>query len=195
VREISALGSIPNFVMVEPSHPDEVAPLLDWCLNTHKAASYLRLVSIPFAARHKPPAGWLPKLGQGYVVKSGGDVALVSAGLLGMSLALQAADVLAQRGVSASVVNLPFLNTVDGKWLGEAVGGAKLVTVIDNHYRVLGQGDRVCTALAEAGALKQRGFLGIGIEGVPPSGANDEVLARVGLDAASIADKVIAALR
>ena len=58
---------------------------------------------------------------------------------------MQAADVLAQRGVSASVVNLPFLNTVDGKWLGEAAGSAKLVAVIDNHYRVLGQGDRVCT--------------------------------------------------
>ena len=181
--------------MVEPAHPDEVAPLLDWCLNTHKGSSSLRLVSIPFAAHHACPAGWSPKVGQGYVVKAGSDVALVSAGLLGVSLAMQAADVLAQRGISASVINLPFLNTVDGRWLGGAVGSAKLVTVVDNHYRVLGQGDRVCAALAEAGCLKQRGFLGIGIEGVPPSGANDEVLARVGLDAKSIADKVTAALR
>ena len=195
VREISALGSIPNFVMVEPAHPDEVAPLLDWCLNTHDGSSYLRLVSIPFSARHACPKGWTPKLGQGYVVKPGADVAIVSAGLLGVSLAVQAAELLSKQGIDAGVINLPFLNNIDGAWLGQAAGSAKLIAVVDNHYRVLGQGDRASAALAEAGALKQRGFLGIGIEGVPPSGANDEVLARVGLDAASIANKITAALR
>jgi len=195
VREISALGSIPNLVMVEPSHPDEVAPLLDWCLNTHTGPSYLRLVSIPFAARHACPSGWKPKQGQGYAVKAGGDVALVSAGLLGVSLALQAAALLAEKGIDASVINLPFLNDIDGAWLDEAAGAAKLVTVVDNHYRVLGQGDRACAALAEAGGLRQRAFLGIGLEGVPPSGGNDEALPRVGLDAAAITTRVMSALR
>ena len=192
VREISALGSIPNFVMVEPAHPDEVAPLLDWCLNTHNGPSYLRLVSIPFAARHATPKGWKPKLGQGFIAREGKDAAIITAGLVGVSVALQAADLLQAQGVSAAVINLPFLNKVDGAWLSKTLGTARAVAVVDNHYRRYGQGDAVCAALAEAGGLNGRKYLGIGLDATPPSGANDEVLARVGLDAASVAKQVAA---
>jgi transketolase len=190
VREISALGSIPDFVMVEPAHPDEVAPLLDWCLHQHAGSSYLRLVSIPFAARHACPANWKPTLGQGYIVKPAGDVVLVSAGLVGVSIAVSAVELLSAQGISAGVINLPFLNTIDGAWLKQTIGGAGLVAVLDNHYRVFGQGDRVCAALAEHGGLSGRKFLSLGLDDVPPSGTNDEVLAHVGLDAASVAAKI-----
>ena len=194
VREISAVGSIPDLVMVEPAHPSEVEPLLSWCLDSHAGSSYLRLVSIPFETRHEPPKDWLPTLGQGMVVRLGRDVVIVSAGLVGVSVALQAAELLAQEGLEASVINLPFLNHVDGAWLATAIGSARVIATLDNHYLRYGQGDAVCSALAEASGLNGKAFLKLGVDGVPPSGANDEVLARIGIDAVTVARRIAEAV-
>lgn len=190
VREISALGGIPNFIMVEPSHPDEVAPLLDWCIAAHDGPSYVRLVSIPFSTSFKPAPSWKPVLGQGTIAREGSDVVIVTAGLIGVSLALQAADLLASQSMSVKVIALPFLNHIDGPWLAAAAGSAKLIVTLDNHYTRFGQGYAVCAALAEQGALKDRAFVAIGLSDVPPSGTNDEVLQAVRLDAKSIANRI-----
>ena len=74
VREISAVGGIPNLVMVEPCCPEEVGPLLDWCLNHHDGPSFLRLVSVPYLTRARLPRGYSPKLGCGVTCRRGGTV-------------------------------------------------------------------------------------------------------------------------
>ena len=78
---------------------------------------------------------------------------------------------------------------VDGAWLAEVADGAPIVT-LDNHYVSGGQGDGVLAALAadapEAAARVHK----IGVEEVPKSGENNEVLAAHGLDAAGIAARV-----
>jgi transketolase len=190
VREISALGSIPNMVMVEPAHPDEVAGLLDWCLNVHDGPSFIRLISIPYGTLYSPDPREKPVLGQGRFFRPGSDAVIVASGLVGVSQAIEASDMLVSRGVKAGVVALPFLNVVDGSWLAKAIGDAPHIVTIDNHYRRYGQGDAVGIALAETGALNDRKFTRLGLDATPPSGANAEVLEAVGLDAAAIAAAV-----
>lgn len=195
VREISALGSIPKMAMVEPAHPDEVGPLLDWCLNTHDGPSFLRLVSIPYETAYESDASWTPAAGQGRVARKGdGSAVLIASGLVGTAQALKAADRLAGEGVDATVISLPFLNIIDGEWLAKTIGGAKLIATIDNHYRRYGQGDAIATALAEAGALSGCKFVRLGLDLTPPSGTNDQVLKAVGLDEETIAAAVKVAL-
>ena len=58
-----------------------------------------------------------------------------------------AADLLAEDGIEAGVVALPWLRDVDGAWLAEVAGDAPIVT-LDNHYVAGGQGDAVLAALA-----------------------------------------------
>jgi transketolase len=89
-------------------------------------------------------------------------------------------------------VNLPWLNRVDVDWLLQLVTGTRLVVTLDNHYVVGGQGDRVCSVLAEAG-LSPR-VLTLGVRDVPPCGTNAEVLRACGLDAASLAARIADAL-
>ncbi len=55
VREISAIGGIPGMVMVEPCCPEDVAPLLRWCVEEHDGPSFLRMASIPYATAAAPP--------------------------------------------------------------------------------------------------------------------------------------------
>ncbi len=188
VREISALGGIPNFVMAEPCCPDEVGPLLDWCIDTHDGPSFLRLASMPYAT-DATCEGWKPQKGVGRELRAGKDGAIIAAGLLAVSEALVAAEVLAAKGKNFAVISLPWLNVVDAKWIAEIAARYPVVATIDNHYVSGGQGRMVLAAIAEHAAKLPR-CVSIGLDGVPPSGRNDEVLAAVGLDGESIAKRI-----
>ncbi|MEQ8433450.1 MAG: transketolase C-terminal domain-containing protein [Oceanicaulis sp.] len=187
LREVSTLGSNPNFAVLEPACPEDVGPLLDWALNTHDGSSFIRMVSIPYATAFKGERAWSPQSGCGRVVRAGDDVAIVASGLVGVSEALKAADELAKSGVSARVIAAAFLNLADAGWWADAVKGVKAVVTVDNHYKRFGLGDTVGVALAEAGVLASVGFKRLGVEATPPCGSNAEVLDAVGLDASGIA--------
>jgi transketolase len=190
VRDISALGGVPGLVMCEPSCEAEVPLLLRWCTEATQESAYLRLVSVPYVVPFALPAGYAPALGKGVVLREGKDVALVGYGIVMLSEAFKAAEALAKQGVEASVVNLPWLNRVDGAWLAETVRGKKHLFALDNHYVRGGQGDFVAAALAEKGWPAGLGFTKIGVEEIPVSGGNADVLRHHGLDAASIAARV-----
>jgi transketolase len=188
VREISALGGAPGLVMVEPCCPEEVGPLFEWCVNEHKGPSFLRLASMPYATDAAIPAGYRPQKGRGFLARKGRDGVIIAAGLLAVSESLAAARLLEEAGLSFAVAALPWLNVVDEAWLADIARAYPALVTIDNHYRAGGQGQMILAKLAEIGAGVRCAALGL--DDVPPSGRNEEVLARVGLDAASIAGRV-----
>lgn len=195
VRDISAVGGIPGLVMVEPSCPDEVAPLFDWCLNHHDGASFLRMISIPYQLPYALPAGYRPSLGQGVTLREGRDALIITYGMVMLSEAIKAAEMLAGKGLEVQVVNLPWLNHIDGKWLSGTIAVHSYVFTIDNHYIDGGQGDYILSAIAALGHDKHLACHKFGLTSVPPSGTNDEVLAAVGLDAASLARDISARMK
>ena len=106
-------------------------------------------------------------------------------GPLLMSQAWRAADLLASEGVSAAVIDLPWLNRIDDTWVTDALARFPAIVTLDNHYLSLGQGVMVAAALARAGVRAE--VRSIGLTDVPACGNNAEVLAHHGLDADSIA--------
>ncbi len=194
VRDISALAAIPGLVMMEPSCEAEVASLLDWAVNQHTGSSYLRLVSLPWPISYRLPEQYVPKLGQGVALVEGEDAVIISYGPVMLESAVQAAQELRmRRKLGVKVINLPWLNTVDAVWLGEAVCGYSHVFVIDNHYVIGGQADRIAALLAGLEQGHPR-LVVIGIHGVPHAGTPTEVLQAHELDAAHIARRVEASL-
>lgn len=200
VRDISSLGGIPDMVMVEPSHPDEVGALVDWCLNRHDGPSYLRLISLPYPAVTPPSRDWTPVKGQGRVLRKGRDVVFVTAGLVMLTEVMKAAETLEGDGIASTVINMPWLNVVDGTWLNATIRHAvaplgditdrSILVTVDNHYTTYGLGDAVISALAQAGGLANLDIRKIGLGTIPPSGGNAEVLEAVGLSASRIASTV-----
>ena len=194
VREIAAVGGIPNLIMVEPCCPEEVRPLLEWCLEAHDGPSFLRLVSVPHATTARLPSNYRAEVGRGVPLREGRDGTIVTAGLVMIAEALIAAERLADDGLSFGVVNLPWLNRVDSGWLAEVAARTPVLVTIDNHFRIGGQGEMVFAALARSNLRPLPRCLGIGLEHVPPSGRNDEVLAALGLDAKGLAARIQAFL-
>lgn len=190
VRDISLLASIPNMAVVEPASPEDVAPLLDWCLNVHDGPSFLRLVSAPYFAgfSSRPPRRLVA--GQGWPVRAGADAVMFASGLVGLSQACAAAARLEENGVSARVINMPWLNIVDEDWLVDCVADARAFLVIDNHYERCGLGDMLLSAWMRAGGADVKADR-IGLANIPPSGANEEVLRAVGLAPGRIAERVL----
>jgi transketolase len=85
VREISALGGIPNLVMVEPCCPAEVEPLLRFCLEQHDGPSFLRLVSVPYETEANAAPSQRPQLGCGTLLRDGRDGVIIAAGLVAVA--------------------------------------------------------------------------------------------------------------
>lgn len=195
VRDISALGGVPNMVIAEPSCPQEVAPLVDWCLNSHDGASFLRMISIPYVLPYTLPASYKPEVGKGVALTEGGDAALVTYGMVMLSEAVKAADILKEQGIALAVYNLPWLNRVDGAWIRSVAEATPHLFTVDNHYLAGGQGEVVLSTLARSGAQAMPACHSFGLDSVPPSGTNPEVLAHVGLDAESLARRIAAAIK
>jgi len=189
VRDIASLGAVPGLEMIEPCNETEVAAAVDYAVKRTKNSCYLRMTSIPVETRFTLPADYRLQPGKGTILREGRDAVVIGYGPVLLSEAMQAAEILSnQRRGEVAVVNLPWLGQIDSAWLCELVAGARLVCTLDNHYVVAGQGDKVCSALAQAGISTR--VLELGLTDIPACGTNAEVLAACGLDAASLATRI-----
>lgn len=189
VRDISALAAIPGLVMLEPSCEREVPMLLDYCVNRAKGSSYLRLVSVPYEVPFELPADYTVAEGKGVPLTEGSDAVVFAYGPVLLSEAYRAAVELEKKHrLGVKVVNLPWLNTIDRAWLLDTVVSYQCTFSLENHYVVGGQGDRLCSALAEIGYIGR--LERFGITDIPVCGSNQEVLASYGLDWKSLAERI-----
>lgn len=187
VRDIAALGGIPGLTMAEPSCVAAVAPLVRHVLSAETGSAYLRLVSIPVAIPFAFPDDWRPRVGQGVVLREGADGIVIGYGPVLLAEAWHAIERLrAEGGPVLTLVDLPWLNRVDSDWLSALVAGRPVVT-LDNHYRDGGQGTMIATALAEL--RHGAGVTRIGVDEIPVSGTNAEVLRHHRLDRDSLAER------
>jgi len=184
VRDISAIGSVPGLVAIEPSCERESRLAIRWAIDDNQGSTYLRFVNVPMDLPYTLPTAYTLTIGRGVTLREGRDVALVGYGPLLMTNAWLAADELASQGISAAVVNLPWLNRVDDDWIWHTFSRVGAVLTLDNHYVTLGQGVMVAAALARTGVNAD--VRSLGLTDVPACGGNAEVLAHHGLDAAGM---------
>jgi len=184
VRDIAALSAIPGLEMFEPSCEAEVHLGLNYCLNKANGPSYLRLVSIPCEIPYSLPENYQLEAGKGVILREGKDVAIFAYGPILLTKAWHAALNLNQRGISVRLINLPWLNQINEKWLMEIIAGCKIIFTLDNHQIAGGQGQQIAAILGKhTNKIPMQHF---GINEIPVCGTNDEVLTAHGLDTINI---------
>jgi transketolase len=196
VRDISALAAMPGLEMIQPASEGEVAQAVAYCLTATEASCYLRLVSIPCRVPYRLPDAYRLERGRGVALTEGDDGVLFGYGPVMLTQAYDAAGLLRERhGFGLRVVNLPWLNLVDDEWLAAETDARHDVFTLDDHYITGGQGEMIAAQLAELGGTEGTRVHRFGVRTIPACGQNDEVLRAHRLDAESLADDILAAVR
>jgi len=193
VRDISALGGVPGLTLVEPSCEAEVAMVLEYAVEKNPQSTYIRLVSIPCEVPFELPQEYKLEEGKGIALTEGNDGIIFSYGPVMLPEAYKAAKILKSKHRFAfKVVNLPWLNRIDGDWLKSTIGDTSLVFTLDNHLIDSGQGQNIGSLLAEKNISHNIKFTRLGLNGIPECGRNDEVLQYHKLDARSLVERILA---
>ena len=189
VRDISAIGAVPGLVAFEPCSEKEARLAIRWAVEKNPGSTYLRFVNVPLDLPYTLPADYALHVGRGVTLRAGKDVALIGYGTVLLTNAWKAADELAAQGISAAVIDLPWLNRIDDEWVRKELGAFKHIVTLDNHYLEFGQGVMVAAAVARAAVRAE--VTPIGLKEIPACGSNADVLAYHGLDGSSIARTVM----
>jgi transketolase len=129
IEDLAIMRAMPGMTVLAPGDATECAAMVRWA-TAIAGPVYLRV------GREGGPdlfdAGYRFEPGQVIRLRDGGDVALVGTGQQSARL-LDAADLLAGRGIAAAVVHVPSVKPLDEAGLVDAVGDAPLVVTAEEH--------------------------------------------------------------
>ncbi len=157
--DIALLRVIPHFTIVAPCDADEMARLmpqtLDWPgpLYIRLAKGFDRIVS-------RPENNF--QIGQSITMQTGGDVLFVSTGIM-TTVALDAAQLLAEKNIRAGVLHMHTIKPLDVVGLQSAAAAVPLVIAIEEHSRIGGLGSAVAEVMAETDWKSPKRFRRCGI--------------------------------
>ncbi len=190
VFDLAYTRMVPNMRVLAPSNEAELA----CALHTALALGGPFAVRYPRGAGEGVPVPEEPAVfeeGCARLVREGSDVALLAFGRM-VSSASAAADLLAEQGVSARVLDMRWVKPLDAQAIADAAQTGLVVTVEDGVIAG-GAGAGVLEELARQGLCPRTLVLGIDDEYVM-QGKTELLMRDLGLDAAGIAQRVLAAL-
>lgn len=150
LEDLAVLRVLPGMTVVVPADAAATEAFVEQSLDLD-GPLYVRLGR---KATPPLPAGPPPVIGQAQTLRQGGDVVLACCGPYPVLACLAAADVLAEQGVEATVLNLHTLRPLDTEALVAAARPAALVVTVEEHWRGGGLGGAVAEALAEAAPIR-----------------------------------------
>ena len=141
IDDIAIMRAIPNMTVLVPADGPQTAAMVKWMVN-HDGPVYLRI------SRNDLPeiTGENPDPTAPAVLREGSDVALVACGIMA-GKALQAAEKLAEKGISARVINVPCLKPLPEESLKGLLDGVKAIVTCEEHSYIGGLSQAVAWML------------------------------------------------
>ena len=180
-EDFALMRSIPGMVVMSPADAVEAKAMVKAAYE-RQGPVYMRFGRSGVPVFHKE--GFVFQIGKGETLREGTDVAILANGLL-VAEAVEAADALAQAGISARVVNLSTIKPLDEELVLQAARECGKVITCEEHSIIGGLGEAVCALLSEKCPTPVR-RIGVNDE-FGYSGPAGELLKRFGLCAEHIA--------
>jgi transketolase len=184
VGDLSIMRAMPGMVTVAPADDVEAAQVLRWAASFNGPV-YVRLVRD--ATQRLFDDTYAFASGKAVVVRDGRDVALISTGTQTPRV-VDAAELLAARGIQAHVLHVPTLKPLDVAAIVAAAERTRLVVTVEEGTVIGGLGSAVTETLSEhlPSMVKRLGLQDVYGE----SASNDELLELYGLSATRVAEQV-----
>ncbi len=187
-EDIALMRSIPGMVILNPADATEAR------LAVKAAIEYVGPVYLRFGRMAVPTLfgdDYKFEIGKGVKMAEGTDVALIATGIE-VEQALLARDILAEEGISASVINISTIKPLDEDLVVAEAKACGAIVTCEEHTVIGGLGGAVTECLAEKCPVP---VLRVGInDEFGRSGPAKELVSYYHLDAASIAEKAKAAV-
>ena len=184
-EDFGLMRTIPGMVVACPSDDIEAKALVKAAYE-HVGPVYMRFgrSAVPVINDNED---YKFELGKGIVLREGKDVVIFANGLE-VSESLEAAEMLAADGIEAKVINIHTIKPLDEELVVAAAKECGKVVTAEEHSIIGGLGGAVCELLSEKCPVP---VLRIGVKDVfGESGPAKELIAKYGLDAKSIYEKV-----
>jgi transketolase len=193
ISDLAVMRSIPNLAVVEPADALEMQQALA-AVVAHRGPVYFRMVrgDIGGPCPRVSPDGYTFRLGKAALLREGRDVTLIGSGLM-VSRCLQAAEILANEGIAADVVNVSTIKPLDAEMIAARAGRTGAVVTAENHTVLGGLGGAVAEVLGEACPVPLR-RVGIRDE-FGTSGPLEEIFPQYGLTAEAVCEAARVALK
>jgi len=188
LEDIGFLRCIPNIKIVVPCDAWETKDAVLAAYNI-KGPFYIRLgrAKVPTVKEKKKFV-----FGKGYILQEGEDIAILACGIM-VYFSLKAAQILKEKGIKATVVNLHTIKPLDEELVVEMAKKHKVLFVCEEHQVIGGLYSAVCEVLATHYPKK---VISIAVKNrFGQSGAPSELLKEYGLTPEDIVNRVEEALQ
>ena len=145
-EDVALMRTIPGMTVIVPSDDVEARAAVKAAIEM-VGPCYLRFgrLAVPVINDNDD---YKFEIGKGVVLREGKDVTIVATGLC-VSSALEAADMLAEDGIEAKVINIHTIKPIDSDLLVEAAKETGKVVTVEEHSVIGGLGGAVCEVLSE----------------------------------------------
>lgn len=150
-EDVALMRSLPKMKVFVPMDSYETKAMCEVLINDF-GPTYVRLSDVEYL--FDPNEGKLFDPGVSHIVHSGRDVLMVANGDM-VFLAMKAAKVLEEKGISVVVVNASSVKPLDEKLLSQYARKAQMVVAIEEHAVNGGLGDAISSLFADGEIFKR----------------------------------------
>lgn len=147
LEDFALMRSIPGMVVINPSDAVEARAAVEAAIN-YVGPVYMRF------GRYAVPvindvADYKFEIGKGIKMLDGKDITIAATGMM-VSMALDAAKILANEGISARVVNIATIKPIDKEIIIDSARATGAIVTAEEHNIIGGLGSAVAEAVCEA---------------------------------------------
>jgi transketolase len=157
IEDLALMRMIPGLTVIDPCDATEIEAATI-AIADHPGPVYMRLLRGAVPVVFDP--GYRFQIGKARRLREGKDVGIVSTGLM-TERAIDAADTLAQRGVSVSVLHVPTIKPFDSEAVAEFATGVDHLITAENHVVIGGLASLLVETLFDAGVGRKVTRIGL----------------------------------
>lgn len=183
LEDINLMRGLPNMTVLVPADGPETTKAIRAAAEMDGPV-YIRLgrSGVPVITNDATPF----EIGKGLVLKEGQDVTLIACGMM-VAVALDAAEVLANDGISAAVIDMSSIKPIDRALIVEWAKKTGAVVTAEEHSIIGGLGSAVAEVLVEEALVPMER---VGVEDVfGESGTGAALVEKFNLTKEHIAEK------
>ena len=184
-EDIALMRAIPGMTIINPADDVEARAAVHAAFE-HQGPVYLRFGRLACPV-FNDESTYKFELGKGIELREGKDCTIIATGLE-VSESMKAAEILAEQGIDAQVINIHTIKPLDEEIVLAAAEKTGRIFTVEEHSVVGGLGSAVCDLLA---AKKPTKVTKLGMQDIfGESGPAVELLHKYKLDAEGIAEQI-----